>query len=233
MSEKLPQADASSTRSAPHRQRFAAAEPAAEEQLRAQLCAGDEQAFLGFASAQQVGLLSFARIDAGGSACEELVHAAFGDFLNGLSAPAPGLGLRASLYQALAARMRKRAVLALRPDPFLAIVADTPAVPKERFLTAAHRWAGGWARPPLPFPRAADGADQDAALKPLLEKALLELPMPVQAVALLRDVVRLLASEVCNVLALSEVPYRGMLHMARSHLRATLEQHYSLSGAAS
>ena len=35
------------------------------------------------------------------------------------------------------------------------------------------------------------------------------------------------AEDVCNVLAISETNQRVLLHRARSHVRATLESHFS------
>ena len=117
------------------------------------------------------------------------------------------------------ARAERRSIL-MPPD------ADGPVVDPGRFLPADHaRWPHHWAVEPMPWPT----PEEDLLAREtraLIFETINQLPANQREVLVLRDVERLSATEVCNVLGLSDTNQRVLLHRARSRVRLAIERHF-------
>ena len=94
-----------------------------------------------------------------------------------------------------------------------------PTVEPNRF---GHN--GEWVRPPAPWTDAVDDRMQAAALAPLAQRAIEDLPEPQRQVVTLRDAEGLSSREVCDVLSISEANQRVLLHRGRARVRSYLER---------
>lgn len=104
--------------------------------------------------------------------------------------------------------------------------ADGPVIDPGRFLPADHaRWPHHWAVEPMPWP-----TPEEALLagetRALIIETINHLPAAQREVLVLRDVEGLSATEVCNVLGLSDTNQRVLLHRARSRVRLAIERHF-------
>jgi RNA polymerase sigma-70 factor, ECF subfamily len=82
---------------------------------------------------------------------------------------------------------------------------------------------GSWSRPPVEWTEGVVDRLFATAVAKRLRLAMEELPPAQCQVVTLRDVERLSAREVCDVLGVSEANQRVLLHRARSQLRRTIE----------
>jgi RNA polymerase sigma-70 factor (ECF subfamily) len=199
-----------------------------EAALVAALRAGDDAAF-GLLIDRYYGLmLRVARqYVATREAAEDVVQETFLGVIEGIHRFEQRSSLRTWLFRILVNQAKTRGVREGRSRPFSSLVgdadADEPAVDPDRFV-ADGRWAGFWGVPPsaqhLPEAKllAAEFGDRFA-------EALATLPDMQRMVLELRDVQGFTASEVCDLLELSEVNQRVLLHRARSKARAILERY--------
>jgi RNA polymerase sigma-70 factor (ECF subfamily) len=129
------------------------------------------------------------------------------------------------MFRILANRAKTRGEREGRARPFSSFAVgldqDDPAVDGERFLSDG-RWAGFWSAPPS-AEQLPDASVLAAELGVRLAEAVATLPDAQRTVLELRDVQGFTASEVCELLELSEVNQRVLLHRARSKARALLE----------
>ncbi len=92
-------------------------------------------------------------------------------------------------------------------------------------IAATERFSpdGSWSRPPQEWTD--DVVDRlfAGAVAKRLQIAIEELPPAQCQVVTLRDVERLSAREVCDILSITEANQRVLLHRARSRLRHTIE----------
>ncbi len=98
---------------------------------------------------------------------------------------------------------------------------EMPSVPPSCFTGPRRR--GAWARPPA---RWSDLPDERVLSNSTFERVAAvaaRLPETQRQVFVLRDVQGWSSAEVCNLLDLSEVNQRVLLHRARSRVRAALE----------
>jgi DHA2 family multidrug resistance protein-like MFS transporter len=146
-----------------------------------------------------------------------LVEVARGAFTDGLHVAA-----FISVIAAVALALFVLALLRHIPTP---AAEPEPTFPPDRFLPPDHPdWPGHWATPPVSWEDLGvrvDGADalEQARL------ALAEMPEPLQQVIVLRDVQGHSPDEVREALGLSPEDESGMLHQARSLVRARLERY--------
>lgn len=105
--------------------------------------------------------------------------------------------------------------------------AGGPAVEPARFLPADHaRWPHHWAVEPLPWPT----PEEDllaGETRALILETIATLPATQREVLVLRDLEGLSATEVCNVLGLTDTNQRVLLHRARSRVRLAMERHFT------
>jgi RNA polymerase sigma-70 factor (ECF subfamily) len=198
---------------------FRRADPpaAAEAQLVAQARAGDEEAFVALAGRHQASMLRLASTFVPSTAiAEEVVQDTWVAVLRGID----GFDGRASFRTWLLAILVNRAKSAGMSEARSLPIGDAgPAVDRSRFDAA-----GAWAAPPRHWIEESEDRLLASGLRPRLEAALRRLPSRQRAIVILRDVDGLTSEEVCRVLDISAGNQRVLLHRARGHLRAAVEE---------
>lgn len=94
---------------------------------------------------------------------------------------------------------------------------------------AARRGRGAWSQPPACWSELPDERVLSESTFERVAAVALRLPETQRHVFVLRDVEGWSSTEVCNLLDLSEVNQRVLLHRARSRVRAALEADLGLS----
>lgn len=100
---------------------------------------------------------------------------------------------------------------------------DGPTVPLERFMGPSRR--GKWAAPVESWAVAPDAPVMAAETMAVVDRTIQQLPVNQREVVTLRDKQGWTAAEVCDVLGISEVNQRVLLHRARARVRAAVEAH--------
>ena len=183
------------------------------------LRAGDEDAFRALVARHDAALRRVARTFVHTpSAADDVVQETWLGVIRGLSAFEGRSSLRTWIFRILVNRARTRAVRDARSVPFSALEQDDgPAVEPAAF-GADGRWTSAPAR--------LEGDPETSLLSAELREHLLEavdaLSPAQRAVITLRDLVGVSSEEVCELLELSEVNQRVLLHRARSRVRAAL-----------
>jgi RNA polymerase sigma-70 factor (ECF subfamily) len=108
---------------------------------------------------------------------------------------------------------------------------DSPTVDPKRFnAPSAENWANHWTE--SAEPASWEGIPENRFLSQetmdLIRRAIDALPETQRVVITLRDMHELSASEVCNVLSVSETNQRVLLHRARAKVRQALEDYLQL-----
>jgi RNA polymerase sigma-70 factor (ECF subfamily) len=161
------------------------------------------------------------------AAAEDVVQDAWIAVLQGIGGFEGRASLKTWVFRTVANRATTRATRERRTVPFSAVDSPTAPVDADRFIPAGEAWAGHWATPPRPL--TADERLLAGETREHLSRAIRRLPPAQRAVLSLRDVEGWSASEVCDVLSLSEGNQRVLLHRARSSVRRALEPY--LQGA--
>jgi RNA polymerase sigma-70 factor (ECF subfamily) len=197
-----------------------------EAVLVAALRAGDETAFGELVDRYYGVMLRIARrYVATREAAEDVVQETFLGVVQGIDRFEQRSSLRTWMFRILANRAKTRGEREGRARPFSSFAVgldqDDPAVDGERFLSDG-RWAGFWSAPPS-AEQLPDAGVLAAELGVRLAEAVATLPDAQRTVLELRDVQGFTSSEVCELLELSEVNQRVLLHRARTKARALLE----------
>jgi RNA polymerase sigma-70 factor (ECF subfamily) len=203
------------------------AAPRTDVDLVARLRAGDQAAFRDLVGRNQAAMVRFARGYVPSAAvAEEVVQDTWIAVLKGLDGFEGRSTLRTWIFRILGNQARTRGERERRTVPVSSLTdelheAEQPSVPIERFTGPAGR--GAWAQPParwsdIPEERVLAGATFEA-----IAETMNTLPENQRRVVALRDVEGWTSEEVCELLELSEVNQRVLLHRARSKLRSALE----------
>lgn len=197
---------------------------ARDQELVQRLLRGDEPSFAGLVRELQPLLLRLAQtVVRSTSVAEEVVQDTWLAVLQGLARFAGRSSLKTWIVRILYNRARSRAVREVRSLPLSALAAgDDPAPPIDAFTQD-----GSWRSAPAAFPEAASPELllANAEARALVEAAIAELPEQQRLVIELHDVAELDASEVCQLLKLSDANQRVLLHRARHKVRAALLKH--------
>ncbi len=193
--------------------------------LLERLLARDEGAFLEFVERHHAGLLrvaqSFVRTT---SAAEEVVQETWRAFIEGLPTFQQRASLKTFLYRILANQARTRAVRDQRTSAMSDLERDDD---EESPLADRFGTEGNWLAPPTAWSaQTADAILERKQAMAVLQQAMERLPERQRSIIQLRDVEGLPAEEVCQLLGVSEVHQRVLLHRARTKLRAALEGHF-------
>jgi RNA polymerase sigma-70 factor, ECF subfamily len=155
---------------------------------------------------------------------EEVVQEAWLNVLRGIDRFEGRSSLKTWILRILTNTAKTRAVREGRTVPFSTVADPEAAVDPDRFLEDG-RWAGHWAAPVSSW-QLPEGRLLAAEELAVVERAIAALP-PLQAsVVTMRDVAGFDATEVCNVLELSESNQRVLLHRGRSKVRQALEEYF-------
>ncbi len=202
-----------------------------EERLRSALLAGDEAAFAELTRRYHSALLRLAMVYVHNrSVAEEVVQETWLGVLRGIDRFERRSSLKTWIFRILTNKAKTRAERERRTIPFSALGsverAGEPAVDPARFLDAAHpRWPGHWASPPQSWDEIPERRLLAKETLATIDAAIEGLPPVQRQVITLRDVAGCTAAEVCELLELSEVNQRVLLHRARSQVRAALERY--------
>jgi RNA polymerase sigma-70 factor (ECF subfamily) len=156
-------------------------------------------------------------------AAEDVVQETWLGVIDGLGRFEERSSLKTWIFRILVNRAKTRGEREGRTRPFSSLepVGDEPTVDPDRFY-AKGRWAGFWSSPPTAHALPEDHVVMAEAGAQLLA-AIDQLPPNQRLVITLRDVHGLPASDVCQLLELSESNQRVLLHRARAKARTALE----------
>jgi RNA polymerase sigma-70 factor (ECF subfamily) len=197
--------------------------PTTDEALADRLAAGDEAALLQLVTTHQRAMLAVASTFTGNRAlAEEIVQETWMAVVTGIDRFERRSSLKTWIFRILANRARTRASREARTLPFSAFdVAEEsgPVIPTERF-----DGRGMWAEPPKRWAEtSAEGLLERAEVRRQIDNAIDALPPRQRAILVLRDVEGVDADEAAEVLGISEVNQRVLLHRARTAVRLALE----------
>ncbi len=201
--------------------------PDDDELVRA-LRAGDEAVFMDLVRSWHPSMLRVALMYVPSRAvAEEVVQEAWLGVLTGIDRFEQRSSLKTWVYRILTNRAKTRGERERRTIPFSALVTaeaerDDPAVDPSRFQGPNDAHPGGWASPPEAWPQERLLA---AETRGVIDTAINALPEAQRLVISLRDVQGFGADEVAELLDISDVNQRVLLHRARSKVRAALEAH--------
>lgn len=197
----------------PLRHRLQAVEMDVEQLNR--LCNGDEDAFVMLVARYQPSMLRLARSMVSSDAvAEEVVQDTWLGVVRGIDRFEGRSSFKTWLFSILVNRARSAGSAEHASTP----VQTLHAVDPSRFDVQ-----GQWADPLERWPDESDDRLDAAALTPILNAALADLPPRQRQVVVLRDVEGLSSSETCSALGISSGNQRIMLHRGRSTLRGILE----------
>jgi RNA polymerase sigma-70 factor (ECF subfamily) len=180
--------------------------------LVSRLRAGDESAFVELVERHHGQLIRLAgSFVARAETAEDIAQETWLALLNGIDRFEGRSSLRTWLFQICANRARSIGEREHRTVPTERVEA---AVDAEQFTPT-----GVWTSPPTPWPELARQTSDDAQLVAEVRRAIASLPALQQTVVTLRDVDGLTSKEVCEVLDISDVNQRVLLHRARGRIR--------------
>jgi RNA polymerase sigma-70 factor (ECF subfamily) len=214
-----------------HPREQAASDRGEEAALLAALRAGDERAFARLVELHHPSLVRVARQYVPTlEIAEDVAQEAWVGLLRGLDSFEGRSSLRTYLFRIVMNLARTRGVREARSAPFSSLARDDddgPAVEPERFVQAPSPGAGHWASPIRPWGASAESiALSDEAIQNVLD-AIEALPERQRRVVTLRDVEGFGADEVSDLLDISDVNQRVLLHRARTKLRQALAEYYA------
>lgn len=203
--------------------------------LLERLRTGDETAFVALVSRYNPAMLRVALMYVHDRAvAEEVVQDTWVGVLRGIDSFEPRASLKTWIFRILVNRAKTSAQREGRSIPFSATwdahdEGDEPALNPERFLSSDTPYApaGWWASPPADWGVTPEDILLAAETRAHLDRAIAALPPTQRAVITLRDIEGLVAGEVCNILSITEMNQRVLLHRARAKVRQALERYFA------
>ena len=216
--------------SARYRRRTTASAPnqtADEAGLLRSLRDGDERAFADLLREYGPAMLRVARLYVGSRAiAEEVVQEAWLGVIAGLPRFEGRSTLKTWIFRILTNIAKTRAAREGRSVPFSSFETDDEdgaEVDPSRFHPPGSNWAGHWQAelaPARPEERLLAREARDR-----IEAAIDALPANQRAVITLRDISGFSAEEACDLLGISEINQRVLLHRARTKVRGAFEDY--------
>ncbi len=214
-------------------ERFGPPGSADEAQTLEALRSGDELAFAALVGRYHRSMGRVATLYVSNRAvAEEVVQETWLGVLEGLDRFEARSSLKTWIFRILTNRAKTRAAREGRSVAFSSLVrpdteAAEPAVDPDRFLDAGHpQWPHHWASPPRSWGETPEERLLAQETRAYIQDAIEALPPGQRAVIALRDIDGLAASEVCELLGITDANQRVLLHRARSRVRRALEQHF-------
>ena len=207
---------------------------AAVEELRLieALRSGNESAFVSLIDKYHASLLRLAMIFVPSqSVAEEVVQETWMGVLNGLDHFEGRSSLKTWIFRILTNRAKTRAQREGRSVPFSSLLQFTdefeePAIEPELFQGSDQRSPGSW----VSFPRSWEGIPEERILSQetmaRIQEVIDNLPVGQRDVITLRDIEGCTSNEACDLLGVSEVNQRVLLHRARCKVRRALERYF-------
>ena len=201
-----------------------------EDQLLLQrLLAGDEAAFLQLVDAYGMQMLRVAQMYVSTRAvAEEVVQEAWLGVLAGLDRFEARSSLKTWIFRILTNRAKTRGIRERRIVPFSSLADasedDGPTVEPERFEPKGARWEGHWSSYPSRWSDLPEERLLAQELMEIAQRTIDTLPPNQRTVITLRDIDGWEAHEVCELLEISEINQRVLLHRARAKVRTALER---------
>jgi RNA polymerase sigma-70 factor (ECF subfamily) len=202
-----------------------------ESRLVEALRASDEEAFVELIRRYGGTMLRVARLYVSSRAvAEEVVQETWLAVLTGIERFEGRSSFKTWLFQILANRAHTRAAKEGRSVPFSALseeelAAEEPSVEADHFRGHGERFAWHWTSSPPRWAELPEARLLSQETISVVEQAAASLPPAQRAVVTLRDIVGWDADEVCQVLGISAVNQRVLLHRARTKVRKALERH--------
>ena len=200
-----------------------------DELLVERLRAGDEAAFMALVDRYGPQMLRVARLYVPTAAlAEDVVQETWLAVLTGLDRFEARSSLKTWIFRILTNRAKTRGMRERRSVPFSSLSDpaddDGPAVDADRFEPGGSRWAGHWSTYPTRFGELPEEQLLSKEAAEVARAAIDALPENQRTVINLRDVEGWDAADVCELLDISEVNQRVLLHRARSKVRQALER---------
>jgi RNA polymerase sigma-70 factor (ECF subfamily) len=193
--------------------------PGDDVRLLERLRAGDEQAFVTLVGRHHDSMLRLAKTFVHSHAiAEEVVQETWLGVLRGIDRFEGRSSLRTWLLAILVNRARSTGAREARTVPASDPETFVPAVDRSRFDAS-----GAWSSPPRLWEEDVEDRIGATSLRAEILSALAKMPARQRAVVMLTDVDGLRGDEVCQVLGLTAVNERVLLHRGRSRLRQALE----------
>jgi RNA polymerase sigma-70 factor, ECF subfamily len=186
---------------------------------------GDEKAFASLVQRHHSSLLRLAMsYVATREQAEDAVQETWLGVLNGIDRFEGRSSLKTWIFRILVNRAKTKGVREQRSVPFSSLEGEDdapgPSVDPARFAPA-----GNWSAPPASWEGVPEDRLLSAETRAIVDTVIAGLPDKQRAVITLRDVEGLTAQEASDVLGLTEVNQRVLLHRARSKVRARLEDY--------
>jgi RNA polymerase sigma-70 factor, ECF subfamily len=201
---------------------------AEEARLVTALRRGDEGAFAVLVERYHASLIRLATVYVRDrTVAEEVAQETWLGVVQGIDRFQGRSSLKTWIFRILTNTAKTRGEREGRTIPFAALgteAEDEPAVDPNRFLDASHPvWPGHWASPPESWDEIPERRLASEETLAEIRSAIAGLPALQAQVITLRDVEGWSSEEVCQLLGLSEVNQRVLLHRARSKVRRVLE----------
>lgn len=203
----------------------------AETELVTALRAGDESAFATLVETYHIKMLRLARTMVDDpTVAEEVTQETWLGVLRGLAHFEGRSSLQTWIFTILSNCARTRAQRERRTIPFSQFFGDeqdeSPTVEAGRFY-ASGRFQGHWRQFPNDWQELPEQQFLAQETLGITQAAIDLLPANQRAVIILRDIEGLTASEVCNILQITESNQRVLLHRARAKVQKALDHYFS------
>ena len=203
--------------------------------LLAALRNGDESAFMTLVNRYHAALLRLALLYVRDrSVAEDVVQDTWVGVLKQLDSFEQRASLQTWIFRILVNRAKTSAQREGRSIPFSATWdaqedGDDPAEPADRFQPddPSSSRPGWWAAPPRDWGASPEQTLMAAETRAYLNSVVAALPASQREVITLRDIEGVSSLDVCNILGVTEINQRVLLHRARAKVRQALERYFA------